>query len=70
MPRILVREPSLNVDPVCIKVVDTFRFGAVQTTMIGIGLWRGERLRRQQTARLALGSAAVLAGLALVMTRR
>jgi drug/metabolite transporter (DMT)-like permease len=29
-------------------------FGAVQTTMIGFGLWRGERLGRVQTAGLAL----------------
>ncbi len=29
-------------------------FGAVQTTMIGFGLWRGERLGRAQTAGLAL----------------
>jgi len=34
-------------------------FGAVQTTMIGVGLYRGERLRARQTA----GLAAALAGL-------
>ena len=31
-------------------------FGAVQATMIGYGLWRGERLRRQQLAGLLLAS--------------
>jgi drug/metabolite transporter (DMT)-like permease len=35
-------------------------FGAVQTTMIGYGLWRGERLRKPQT----LGLAFALGGLA------
>ncbi|HET6719260.1 MAG TPA: DMT family transporter [Rhodocyclaceae bacterium] len=34
-------------------------FGAVQATMIGYGLWRGERLRRRQT----IGVGAALAGL-------
>ena len=34
-------------------------FGAVQATMIGVGLWRGERLR----ARQVLGLTAALAGL-------
>lgn len=34
-------------------------FGAVQATMIGVGLWRGERLRRRQT----IGVIAALAGL-------
>ena len=29
-------------------------FGAVQATMIGVGLWRGERLRRWQTVGLVL----------------
>lgn len=34
-------------------------FGAVQATMIGVGLWRGERLRRRQS----IGVSAALAGL-------
>ena len=29
-------------------------FGAVQATMIGVGLWRGERMRRWQTVGLVL----------------
>lgn len=39
-------------------------FGAVQTTMIGHGLWRGERMRLAQVAGLALACAG-LAGLML-----
>lgn len=38
-------------------------FGAVQATMIGVGLWRGERLRPLQLA----GLAAALGGLAWLM---
>jgi drug/metabolite transporter (DMT)-like permease len=36
-------------------------FGAVQTTMIGFGLWTGERLRAPQTAGLLLAVAGLLA---------
>ena len=35
-------------------------FGAVQTTMIGVGLWRGERLRAVQLAGLALACAGLV----------
>lgn len=35
-------------------------FGAVQTTMIGVGLWRGERLRARQWAGLLLAVAGLL----------
>lgn len=35
-------------------------FGAVQTTMIGVGLWRGERLRGRQLGGLALAVAGLL----------
>jgi len=35
-------------------------FGAVQTTMIGFGLWKGERLRGQQLAGLMLAVAGLL----------
>lgn len=35
-------------------------FGAVQSTMIGYGLWRGERLRPRQLAGLALASAGLV----------
>ncbi|MDB5915977.1 MAG: EamA family transporter [Massilia sp.] len=35
-------------------------FGAVQTTMIGFGLWKGERLRGQQVAGLMLAVAGLL----------
>jgi drug/metabolite transporter (DMT)-like permease len=35
-------------------------FGAVQATMIGYGLWRGERLNRQQIAGLALALAGLV----------
>ena len=35
-------------------------FGAVQTTMIGFGLWKGERLRGQQLAGLLLALAGLL----------
>lgn len=38
-------------------------FGAVQATMIGVGVWRGERLRNLQWAGLALA----VAGLVLLM---
>jgi drug/metabolite transporter (DMT)-like permease len=36
-------------------------FGAVQTTMIGYGLWKGERLRARQFAGLALAVGGLLA---------
>jgi drug/metabolite transporter (DMT)-like permease len=36
-------------------------FGAVQATMIGFGLWQGERLRRRQLAGLALAAAGLFA---------
>jgi drug/metabolite transporter (DMT)-like permease len=36
-------------------------FGAVQTTMIGFGLWKGERLRAPQTAGLVLAVGGLLA---------
>ncbi len=35
-------------------------FGAVQATMIGVGIWRGERLRGAQMAGLALAIAGLL----------
>lgn len=35
-------------------------FGAVQTTMIGYGLWQGERLRPRQLSGLALASAGLV----------
>lgn len=35
-------------------------FGAVQATMIGYGLWRGERLNRQQVSGLALALAGLV----------
>ena len=35
-------------------------FGAVQSTMIGVGLWRGERLRARQLGGLALALAGLL----------
>ena len=35
-------------------------FGAVQTTMIGFGLWKGERLRGQQLAGLMLAAGGLL----------
>lgn len=35
-------------------------FGAVQATMIGVGLWRGERLRRWQIAGLVLALGGLL----------
>lgn len=35
-------------------------FGAVQATMIGVGLWRGERLRRWQLVGLALALGGLL----------
>ena len=48
-------------------------FGVVQTTMIGWGLWRGERLRPQQWLGLATASAGLVAlllpGLALPSLR-
>jgi len=35
-------------------------FGAVQATMIGVGLWRGERMRRWQTVGLVLALGGLL----------